>query len=338
MPVLPIPLFCSLILGFLFLKLVVDGRGRSFIALLLLQAALQSLIITLAQHYGLAWARLLQPITAAAIPPLAWVAFETSAVRRFSVSRHVPHVLVPAFIAFCVVFARGPLDFLIPAVFFGYGGAILFASSRGPDALPITRLSAGNIPALVWRVIAVSLIVSAFGDLIIIAAQITGNAAWMPWIITLSSTGMLLLLGTLSLSTSLWRSEPEDDSPDAPKTVVDPVEDAKIMARLEALMMQQKLYLDPDLSLNQIARRLTLPVKSVSAAINRSTGENVSRYINARRVEVACEALINGENVTSAMLTAGFNTKSNFNREFLRIKQAAPSQWLKTRVAEQGSG
>lgn len=330
MPVLPIPLFGSLVLGFLFLKLMVDGRGRSFIAVLVLQSALQSLIISLGQHFGIGWARAIQPVTAAAIPPLAWVAFETSAIRRFLPARHLPHVLVPAFVAFCVVFARVPLDFLIPAIFLGYGLAILVASSRGSDALPKTRLAAGDLPGLIWRVIGASLVVSAFGDAVIVFAQVMGQSHWQPWIIAVSSTGMLMLLGGLSLSGSLWKQEAEEDESQEPKPQVDPEEDAKIMARLDALMAQQKLYLDPDLSLSQIARKLVLPIKAVSGAINRTTGENVSRYINARRVGVACAALQGGENVTSAMLTAGFNTKSNFNREFLRIKGMSPSQWLRS--------
>ena len=172
MPVLPVPLFGSLVLGFLFLKLVIDGRGRSFIAILLLQGAFQSLIISLAQHYDVGWARLIQPVTAAAIPPLAWVAFQTSAVRRFDPLRHLPHVLGPVFIAFCVVFARAPLDFLIPLIFVGYGLAILIGSSKGSDALPISRLSAGNVPGMIWRVIGISLALSALGDAAIVAAQI----------------------------------------------------------------------------------------------------------------------------------------------------------------------
>ncbi|WP_299193693.1 AraC family transcriptional regulator [uncultured Litoreibacter sp.] len=328
MPVLPIPLFGSLVLGFLFLKLVVDGRGRSFIAALLFLSALQSLIISLAQHYGIGWAFALQPITAAAIPPLSWIAFQTSAVRQFDARLDLPHVLVPVFIAFCVAFVREPLDFLIPLVFLSYGIAILVVSLRGSDALPITRLSAGNVPGLIWRVIGVSLIVSAFGDALIVVAQIADRGAWQPWIVALSSTGMLLLLGALSLSNSLWKQSDEGPTEPALKTPSDPEEDAKVMSRLEALMAQQRLYLDPDLTLTQMARRLVLPIKVVSGAINRTTGENVSRYVNAWRVDVACEALQNGESVTSAMFTAGFNTKSNFNREFLRIKGVPPRDWL----------
>ncbi len=34
--------------------------------------------------------------------------------------------------------------------------------------------------------------------------------------------------------------------------------------------------------------------------------------------------------VTEAMLSAGFNTKSNFNREFLRTTGQAPSDWART--------
>ncbi len=335
MPVLPIPLFGSLVLGFLFLKLVVDGRGRSFIAAMLLLGAFQSLIISLAQHYGVGWAFAVQPVTAAAIPPLSWIAFLTSAVRRFDAAKDVPHVVVPVFTAFCVAFVRAPLDLLIPLIFVSYGVAILIVSSKGADALPNTRLSAGNVPGLIWRIIGVTLIISAFGDALIVVAQIMDRGSWQPWIIAVTSTGMLLLLGGLSLSNSLWKEDTQDQDPPAPKLQADPEEDAKIMARLEALMADQKLYLDPDLTLTQIARRLVLPIKAVSGAINRTTGENVSRYINARRVDVACDALRQGDNVTSAMFAAGFNTKSNFNREFLRLKGVPPRDWL-AQSAENG--
>jgi len=72
---------------------------------------------------------------------------------------------------------------------------------------------------------------------------------------------------------------------------------------------------------------LNLPVKTLSTAINRGSGENVSRYINARRIKAACAALERGESVTDTMLSAGFNTKSNFNREFLRITGKTPKAY-----------
>jgi AraC-like DNA-binding protein len=38
--------------------------------------------------------------------------------------------------------------------------------------------------------------------------------------------------------------------------------------------------------------------------------------------------MLDGENVTNAMLSSGFNTKSNFNREFLRVTGTNPRDWL----------
>lgn len=74
-------------------------------------------------------------------------------------------------------------------------------------------------------------------------------------------------------------------------------------------------------------------MKQLSGTINRVTGENVSRYINAARIFAAQRGLISGENVTAAMLEAGFNTKSNFNREFQRITGTSPSDWLSSQQA-----
>ena len=63
-------------------------------------------------------------------------------------------------------------------------------------------------------------------------------------------------------------------------------------------------------------------------AINRVRGENVSRVVNGWRIAEACLLLRKGDGVTQAMLGAGFNTKSNFNREFLRVMGMATTEWL----------
>ena len=47
-------------------------------------------------------------------------------------------------------------------------------------------------------------------------------------------------------------------------------------------------YLDPDLTLARLARRLHVPIKQLSLAINMVKGENVSRYVNGFRIRSAC--------------------------------------------------
>ena len=156
-----------------------------------------------------------------------------------------------------------------------------------------------------------------------------------PWIVSISSSTTLILIGALTLSGALSQGtpEPEDEAP-TPRQA--DAMDAQIMAQLETYMAQSQPYLNPDLTMSQLSRRMRVPVKLLSGAINRVTGENVSRYINAARIAAAQRALIGGENVTAAMLGAGFNTKSNFNREFLRVTGASPSDWLNLHRQAQG--
>lgn len=101
-------------------------------------------------------------------------------------------------------------------------------------------------------------------------------------------------------------------------------------------MQAERLHLDPDLTLARLARRLHVPIKRLSVAINRMTGENVSRYVNGYRVQAACTALQKGETVTEAMLASGFNTKSNFNREFSRVMGQTPSAFLRAEGGGKG--
>jgi AraC-like DNA-binding protein len=51
--------------------------------------------------------------------------------------------------------------------------------------------------------------------------------------------------------------------------------------------------------------------------------------VNGWRIAEACRLMQGGASVTEAMLGAGFNTKSNFNREFLRVMGLPPSDWLR---------
>lgn len=323
MPSLPIPMISALVLGFLLLRVwIVDRRHGPMVGLLAL-CALQGVIISLAQHYKVPGFLYVQPITATLVPPLAWVAFQTTAVRRFEKADYL-NLLGPLCAILSLLAAPPFLDTLIPLLFCGYGIAILWVSRQGADAMPLMRIGAGDLPSQTWQVIGAALIASAMSDVIIVAAQMFGASYLQPWIISIYSSVMLLVVGVLSLSASLETEVVEGE--DLPETQVSE-QDIEIVNKLNDVMLAQKLYLNPDLTLARLSRKMLVPAKQLSAAINRVTGENVSRYINAARIKAAQSALMGGENITSAMLQSGFNTKSNFNREFLRVAGTSPSEW-----------
>lgn len=104
--------------------------------------------------------------------------------------------------------------------------------------------------------------------------------------------------------------------------------DACTVARLTELVQGQELFRDPDLSLIKLARRMGVPARELSAAVNRQCGKNIAQWINAFRIAAACERLAGSDApVTGIMLECGFFTKSNFNREFRRHTGLSPSAY-----------
>jgi AraC-like DNA-binding protein len=196
-------------------------------------------------------------------------------------------------------------------------------------------LDSDNIPLRIWQLIAGALLVSGPGEIGISLAHATGHGAWQPLILSGLSSLTLVGLGILGLSPHLY---PPSPAPEATKdTIVTPTEQSvELMVRLQALLQKEPLFLDPDLTLSRLARRMLVPVKALSSAINQSSGDNVSRFINSYRIEHACDLLDQARSITSTMFDSGFQTKSNFNREFLRLKGCAPKTWLAQRIGQAG--
>lgn len=323
MPSLPIPVFGALVLLFLFLRLWAVQKRLGPLAVLLGICGVQALIIALTQHYQVPGMRYVQPITATLIPAVAWLAYQKTAVRPVQRS-DLLHALVP-FTALAALATAPPfLDVFIPAAFVIYGSAILVHSWRGPDVQPRVSLESGELPSHIWSAIGLALVASAFSDVMIVTARAAGAEYLAPWIISIYSVGNLILIGALSLSDHLRDGSEEEEVAPVAKLGLD----EKIWTQIEQYMIERRPYLDPDLTLSKLSRRMGVPAKSLSITINRATGENVSRYVNNARIETAKQAILAGEPVTNAMLSSGFNTKSNFNREFLRVTGKSPSGWL----------
>jgi AraC-like DNA-binding protein len=327
MPVLPIPMIIALVLfGFLMVRL---ARGEPNVSLLTLIGicAVQAAIIALVQYYGVSALKPLQPIFATVIPPVSWYAFDRASGRD-EPSRHLPfHAVGTVLALFCLIFNPALLDALIPLIFTFYGVAMLVRLWGGEDNLQHSRLDSGVVALMAWRIVALALIASAACDVLIayeMANDTSGNVMWIP---SLVSSISLLALGALSLTsaTESRREVPATASEPSPDEID---RDRIILSRLEDHLSRHKTFLDPDLTLARLAKRLNVPAKQLSSAINRGKNENVSRFINRLRIEEACRLLIEGKSVTSTMFDAGFNTKSNFNREFLRVKAKTPSLWL----------
>jgi AraC-like DNA-binding protein len=325
-----------LLLAFLVQRLVTRTTHRSLLALIAL-CALVSAISALVRYYGWAEIRLLQPVLATCIPPVAWLAFSRATENEGQGHARWLHAIPPLLAVASVLTYVDTLDVLIPLTFAGYGIAMLLRLGWSEDSLIHTSLENGSVALWAWRIVALSLIASALCDVVIAVSLARGNTGMLLWLPTIFSSLSLLSLGALSLSNAM-ETQSDGQGQEPPVREVDEEKDRAIAATVDSFVESHKPYLDPDLTLARLSRKLIIPAKQLSSAINRVKGENVSRYINRHRIEEACLKLATGQSVTAAMLDSGFNTKSNFNREFLRVKGMNPSQWTDAQkpLVEQG--
>ncbi|MFT7561191.1 MAG: AraC-like DNA-binding protein [Flavobacteriales bacterium] len=100
--------------------------------------------------------------------------------------------------------------------------------------------------------------------------------------------------------------------------------------RLTDSMTNERYFLEPELTLEQLAEKIGLQARLVSSIINRKFEQNFFEFVNYYRVEEAKSLLRNGDKSLSMldiMAEAGFNSKSAFNRFFKKYADMTPTQY-----------
>ncbi|KHJ55598.1 hypothetical protein LA66_02805 [Aureimonas altamirensis] len=333
----PLPFFVAFLIVILLAREYVgrDADGEPFhgslFTVLIIAYAIQSVLIGLRWGYGILAVLPAMAIMASAIAPLAWLSFRSLCSDRLHPRpRTIALHLTPAVaVAGLVVFWPAPVGLVIVALFVAYGVALLWDARSGPDRLVTSRLDGVLHSYRAMYVTGLALLGSAASDVVIGLDLDWSGGAYAPAIV---AAGNVLALVTLGVAATVARdSAPDEAASPESRPTPPPVPNGSetlIAGRVEALMRDTELYKDLDLNLARISRRLGLPSRQVSIAINRSHGISVSQYVNEHRVRHASRLLRGtGDSVTAIMLDSGFMTKSNFNREFLRVMGMTPSAW-----------
>jgi AraC-like DNA-binding protein len=93
---------------------------------------------------------------------------------------------------------------------------------------------------------------------------------------------------------------------------------------------QNRLWLDPDLTLTTLAKKLGTNTTYLSKALNEGAGQSFSAFINQRRVREVQELLKHeskSKDLLAIAFEAGFNSKASFNRAFAEFAGMGPAAW-----------
>ncbi|RYF72611.1 MAG: helix-turn-helix domain-containing protein [Cytophagaceae bacterium] len=129
-------------------------------------------------------------------------------------------------------------------------------------------------------------------------------------------------------------ASPPSDSPELPLETIARQPDQQLIDRLLQFMVDEKPYLDPELTLSSLASRLSISRSLLSQLINEDVGDNFYNFVNKYRVEQVkafmTDPAMKHFNLLGLALEAGFKSKSTFNLIFKRFTGLTPSEYLQT--------
>lgn len=98
---------------------------------------------------------------------------------------------------------------------------------------------------------------------------------------------------------------------------------------LKTYMAEQEPYLDPSLTIQELANRINMPVRDLSVLINHHMNQHFFDFVNEFRIQKAMEILKNKSKshltILEILYEVGFNSKSSFNTSFKKYTTLTPT-------------
>jgi len=115
------------------------------------------------------------------------------------------------------------------------------------------------------------------------------------------------------------------------KPIIDKVKHQEYLKKLDYIMKNEKPYLNPTLSLPELAEKLSIPTRYLSHIINNSYNQNFFDFINSYRIKESQSFLSDTQNnnktILEVLYAVGFNSKSAFNAAFKKQTSMTPTQY-----------
>ena len=152
---------------------------------------------------------------------------------------------------------------------------------------------------------------------------------------------IFILINALFINSVVHTHKLLTTKPEAAKDKTDEKLTDSAIEKVQLGMEVQKLFLKQNLNIEEFSKRINLPVKEVSAVINKHYGTNFFEFMNSYRVEEAKRLLGDSQHadmtVMDVLLHAGFNSKSAFHRFFNRLVGMSPTEFRKQQLQDKAA-
>lgn len=331
---LPLPILAAVlagVAGVLSLRVAFGNRAANlFIFAFFCTCGISAFLVGLRFGYKLEVVRTLQPVFPLLAGPTLYLGFRALTLPpdrfRISVALHLGLALAVILVTRRVVANRDLVDLAIALSYLCYGGALLALWIKGVDYFSHARIGIAQRSRrwALWG--ALLLFAFSAGDTAIAISFAREQASQA---VALIAVGSLVLITIMLAAIAMMARR----TPDQAHTSATGEADGELLvleAKARKLLSTTNLFLETDLSIDRLARRLHVPTRNLSAAINATQGINVSQYVNGFRVEHAAQLLRETDQSAVKIAEAsGFLTRSNFYREFQRIKGVSPAAFRK---------
>lgn len=335
-----IPVSFLLALLFLLLGLVMFSwralplLTRAFFLLSFALMALEAVLVGLRFAFNIFDLLFLQRSLPVWIAPALYISFVALTVsgqetRRIARINFLLATVLTGAMLFPIPFS-GYIDLLIAASFATYTGLLFRLWRRGADQFSQAPTRLGEVLLKLLGLAVVVMLSTLLVDVfiaILFANEMAQSAA-----VTISLVSLLFLIVATVLLVDTLRLHSRRSQPRSTDEALKPANPAArdLVETARKVLLEKALYKDAGLTLTRLARRVGVPDRDLSQAINQAEGINVSQFVNQVRLTEAARLLtVTDDPVAKIMEQVGFLTRSNFYREFRKVYGEAPASFRK---------
>lgn len=163
------------------------------------------------------------------------------------------------------------------------------------------------------------------------------GGTWLVYIPAILMSALLFCLGYVAAHTKVpVETVSPEETYDADTATTQETEE--LIHKISVVLIEEKLFANPDLTVQDLATAVGSNRTYVSNCINRRTGLSFSQYIARFRVEYAQTVLCDRhytsdhEAITAAVALSGFSSDQSFYRVFKELTDLTPLQYRHTNL------